>query len=186
MRAIGFRTILVKTGFVASILLVSAGAFAQSTVTLTASPQSASLPDGQVVPMWGYTCGDSLLPPAPSLNGATCTATNGSPQAGGTAWQPPLITVPSGTLTIILINNLTFTTSTGTNTVPTSLVIVGQLGGGLGAAPARMPSPVHAPQGTTWPGTLGGTDPASATFVPPAQADRVRSFGTEVAAGAPA
>jgi len=65
MRARGFPAILVKTGFVASILLASAGAFAQSTVTLTASPQSATLPDGQVVPMWGYTCGDSLPAPPP-------------------------------------------------------------------------------------------------------------------------
>ncbi len=113
MSASEFRTILVKTGFVASILLASAGAFADSTVTLTASPQSATLPDGQVLPMWGYTCGASV--------NATCTATNGSLQTGGKVWQPPLITVPSGKLTLTLNNNLIF----GTNTIPTSLVIVG-------------------------------------------------------------
>src|SRR6266567_4120076 len=82
------------------------------------------------------------------------------------------------------------------------------MGGGLGAAPSRTPSPVHAPQGTTWPGTLGpsnatctgqgvpnscctgagtGTcDTTNAVFTPPTQADRVRSFGTEVAEGASA
>jgi hypothetical protein len=261
-----------KSIVVSSILLVAPAALAQSTVTLTASPQTATLPDGQQVPMWGYTCGDALVPPAPSVN-ATCTAADGLTQAGGAAWQPPIITVPAGDLTINLVNQLSFSTAVGgTNTVPTSLVVLGQVGGGLGGAPARMPSPTHAPQGTTWPGTLGGIDPAttaiavtvggagyvsppavtvsgdgsgatavayvangavtrvaisnpgsgystasvqiapppctingstcvratasisvstlgstdgSATFVPPAQADRVRSFGTEAAAGAP-
>ncbi len=43
-------------------------------------------------------------------------------------------------------------------------MIVGQLGGGLGTDRATMPSPVHAPQGTTWPGTLGGIDPATAAI----------------------
>ncbi|MEI6212313.1 MAG: hypothetical protein WCR06_11880, partial [bacterium] len=148
-----------KTGIVAlALLLGSAVALAQSTVTLVAGPTSTTLPDGQPVPMWGYTCGDAATPPAqaasaPSGGGATCTAANGSKQTG-TSWQPPLITVPSkksdgtaNTLTITLVNSLSFVTSGTPNTVPTSLVIVGQLGGGLGGAPARMPSPVHAPQG---------------------------------------
>jgi hypothetical protein len=184
MSATTFKTTLMKAGFVAALLLGSSGALAQSTVTLTAAPQSATLPDGQVVPMWGYTCGDSLQTPSPSVN-ATCTAMNGTPQSGA-AWQPPLITVPSGqSLTITLVNNLSFPALMPTTNVPTSLVIVGQLGGGLGLAPTRMPSPAHAAQGTTWPGTAGGTNAAAgdAVFTPPAQADRVRSFGTEVAAG---
>ena len=85
---------------------------------------------------------------------------NGSPQTGAT-WQPPLIRVPANTpLTINLVNQLTFTGAD----IPTSLVIVGQLGGGLGTDRATMPSPVHAPQGTTWPGTLGGIDPATAAI----------------------
>jgi len=75
-------------------------------------------------------------------------------------WSPVVITVPytesapgvSNTiLTISLTNNLSFAAGTGTNTVPTSLVIVGQLGGGLGAAPVTTPSPPHAAQGPTWP-----------------------------------
>lgn len=169
---------LIKAWFAASILLLAnSGALADSAVTLTAAPTTTTLPDGQTVPMWGYACGTV------SGAGASCTAANGVAQTVG-VWQPPLITVPSGgSLTITLNNNLSFTAGTGTTMVPTSLVIVGQLGGGLGAAPSRMPSPVHAAQGTTWPGTLGATTPGAPVFSPPAQADRVRSFATEVAAG---
>ena len=81
-------------------------------------------------------------------------------------WAPPVIRVPVGTpLTINLVNKLSFITPTSQqNNVPTSLVIVGQLGGGLGDSRATMPSPVHAPQGTTWPGTLGSIDPATAAI----------------------
>jgi hypothetical protein len=96
--------------------------------------------------------------------------------------------VPSGTnLTINLTNNLDF--GTGAQEVPTSIVIVGQLGGGLGSDPRAggtqrlLPLTQHAPQGTTWPGTLGGTGPGDTVFTPPTQVARVRSFATEVAAG---
>ena len=180
MRANTIKMNLIKAGFAASILLLANSvALADSAVTLTAAPATATLPDGQTVPMWGYACGTVST-------GVSCTAANGAAQTVG-AWQPPLITVPSGeALTITLNNNLSFTAGTGTNMVPTSLVIVGQLGGGLGAAPARMPSPLHAAQGTTWPGTLGTTNPGDPVFTPPAQADRVRSFATEVAAGSSA
>ncbi|WP_244617332.1 choice-of-anchor Q domain-containing protein [Sulfurimicrobium lacus] len=169
---------LIKAGLAASILLLASGVALADTVNLTAAPSQATLPDGQAVPMWGYSCGAV----AASAGSATCAASN--PNAAGN-WSPVVITVPStSSLTINLTNNLSFTAGAGTNTVPTSLVIVGQLGGGLGSAPTRMPSPVHAPQGTTWPGTLGTTNPGDPVFTPPAQADRVRSFATEVAAGA--
>jgi len=83
--------------------------------------------------------------------------------------------------------------------VPTSLVIVGQLGGGLGAAPVTTPSPPHAAQGPTWPAS-GGPDPtadcstvagragagALGTNCPPPQPNRVQSFATEVVFGTPA
>ncbi len=96
---------LFKAGIAAcAFLLASGAAMAQSSVTLTAGPTSTTLPDGQAVPMWGYTCGDALAAPIASVN-ATCTAMNGSAQSG-TAWQPPLITVASGQpLTITLVNN---------------------------------------------------------------------------------
>ena len=179
MRVNMFKSILIKTGLAASLLLLAnAPSFAQSTVALTAAPTSTSLPDGQNVPMWGYSCG------AVTGTGVSCTAMNGSAQTAG-VWQPPLITVPSGQpLTITLTNNLSFTAGSGSNTLPTSLVIVGQLGGGLGAAPARTPSPPHAVQGTTWP-VGGGTGPADTTNTPPSQPDRVQSFATQVAVGTP-
>jgi hypothetical protein len=45
---------LIKSGFAASLLLLaSASALAQGTVTLTAAPTTTTLPDGQSVPMWG-------------------------------------------------------------------------------------------------------------------------------------
>jgi FtsP/CotA-like multicopper oxidase with cupredoxin domain len=77
-----------------------------------------------------------------------------------------------------LTNNLSFSNG---NNVPTSLMIVGQLGGGLGDVTQRKTttSPSHADLTVTWP-TAG----APGSFVPPPQPDRIRSFGTEVAEGA--
>src|SRR5438105_2812354 len=145
MRANSFKTVLGRTGFVASILLASAAAFADSSVTLTATPTYTALPDGQVVPMWGYGCGDYATPQVPSVN-ATCTTLTGGSQTG--AWQPPLITMSSGQpLTITLNNKLIF----GVNTVSTSLVIDGQLGGGLGAPPTTSDPIQHPAYGPTWP-----------------------------------
>src|SRR5467141_937875 len=194
MTANTFKAILIKTGFAASILLLGSGvAFAQS-VNLTAAPTEAALPDGQTVPMWGYTCTGAAADPSapPGTPPPTCTAANPS---AGTNWSPVVITVPynpSGTgLTINLTNNLQFSTNPPTNTafnnVPTSLVIVGQLGGGLGGTPTRTPSPHHGQQVATWP--IAGTTPPAAgdpVFNPPPQMDRVQSFATEVLAGATA
>ena len=162
-----------KTAVLAvTILLLAIGtSFAQS-VNLTAAPASAVLPDGQSVPMWGYSCGAVVAP-------ATCAAAN--PKAG-TGWSPVVITVPAGPLTINLTNSLP--TPPGASAgIPTSLVIVGQLGGGLGGTPTRTPSPAHATQVPTWPIAGDPTDPSTPTFTPPTQNDRVQSFGTEVAAG---
>ncbi|HKE92973.1 MAG TPA: hypothetical protein VKB34_01590, partial [Povalibacter sp.] len=191
MRPTALKSISSKSGFVATLLLAAHGvAFADSNITLTAAPTTARLPDGQSVPMWGLLCG--------TLSGGTFTyapgSVSGSPAAtpcttltGGAhdgSWQPPLITVPSGgSLTITLHNQLNFGT---TYHAPTSLVIVGLIGGGLGSAPTRTPSPAHPPQGTTWPGTLGGTNPGDTVFTPPVQLDRVRSFAAEVAPSASA
>jgi hypothetical protein len=144
-------------------LLVSAqAALAQSAVTLSASATNAVLPDGQSVPMWGYFCG--AVDPASNPAGASCTAMNGLPQAGPAAWQPPLIRVPAGQALTITLNNL-LAFGAGDQAIPTSIVIDGQVGGGLGAPPTRMASPVHLPQGTTWPGTLGGVDTVGITGI---------------------
>jgi hypothetical protein len=139
-------------------------AAAQQQVNLTAARTSVTLPDGSLVPMWGYSCDASQV----TGSTATCAALNlNAPSTSG--WSPVVITVPSGQdLTISLTNNLT---------VPTSLTIVGQLGGGLGT-PVAGQVIQHAPQGTTWPIANTG-----AVFTPPTQGARVQSFGTEVNSG---
>src|SRR5467141_2279684 len=172
-----------------TVLLLGAGvAVAQQQVNLTAAPTSTTLPDGTVVPMWGYSCGGAV-----TGSTATCAALNPASLATTTTaatWSPVVITVPAGQgLTINLTNSLSFLNG---NTVPTSLVIVGQLGGGLGTTATSTASPAHPGQGVTWPiagapdtsGQVGG-DPTSlgnATSTPPAQGRRVQSFSTEVAA----
>lgn len=149
-------------------------AFGQQQVNLTAGPTSITLPDGSAAPMWGYTCGAVV-----TGSGATCAPLN----PAATGWSPVVITVPvgaSGGLAINLTNSLTFTAGTGTNSVPTSLTIIGQLGGGLGSTRTTTPSPAHGESQVTW-STV--TTPGAVTFTPPPQGPRVQSFSTEVAAG---
>ncbi len=154
----------------AAVLLIGAGlAGAQTSVSLTAAPATANLPNGSAVPMWGYACG--------ATTGGSCSNLN--PAATSGVWSPVVITVPytgsSTSLSINLTNNLPAP-------VPTSITIVGQLGGGLGSDVTKKPSPAHNAQGATWPiaAPPGG---GNATFTPPTQGDRVQSFATEVAAG---
>jgi len=156
------------------LLLGATLAVAQQQVNLTAGPATATLPDGSQVPMWGYSCGAAV-------SGSSASCVSLKPVAAG-QWSPVVITVPSsatGGLQITLTNNLTFTTSGTATNVPTSMVIVGQLGGGLGSARMTNPSPLHDNQPTTWPIANGG-----AVFTPPSQGQRVQSMATEVAAGA--
>src|SRR6202171_1747746 len=171
MRSTTLKAVLKTALSAVAVLLLTAGAsFAQS-VNLTAAPTTATLPDGQVVPMWGYTCTGTPLAPA------TCAASNPNALTG---WSPVVITVPPGPLTINLTNLLP-TTPGATAGIPTSIMIVGQLGGGLGSAPAKTPSPTHAPMAVTWP--IAGTNPPAAgapTFNPPSQSARVQTFGKEV------
>src|SRR5882757_463936 len=188
MRFNYLKTTLKTAVLAVSVLLLGVGvAIAQQTVNLTAAPTTTTMPDGTVVPMWGYACGAAVAAnPAPvancaKLNPAAPTATTTTP-AG---WSPIVITTsPGQALTISLTNSLSFTAGTGTNTVPTSIMIVGQVGGGLGALAQRTTtlSPDHSnlPSSTaTWP--IVGSAPA---FTPPPQGARVQSFSTEVAAGA--
>ena len=174
MRTNNLRTTLKAAVRVLGILsfaaLVAYGA--DVTVNLTAGPATATMPDGTPVPMWGYTCG------AVTGNGA-CAALN--THAAGN-WSPVVITVKTGdTLKIALTNHLYFPqTGSATSFIPTSLVIVGQVGGGLGTGSTTVPSPTHAPSYVTWP-TVGGA-PGDPQFVPPSQGARVQSFSTEVAA----
>jgi len=168
MRSLKAKFSLLKSAMAATALLLSTGAAWAQSVNLTAAPSSASLPDGTLVPMWGYTCGTS--------SGVSCAPLN--PNAGAN-WSPVVITVPAGTATFTV--NLTNNLPAG---VPTSLTIVGQLGGGLGSGGTATPSPDHSnAQALTWPiaGAGPGVPPTGAA-TPPAQGTRVQSFGTEVLA----
>jgi hypothetical protein len=181
---------------VLAILSFATAAYGQQTINLTAAPTTTTMPDGTTVPMWGYSCGTAV-----TGSTATCAALNPAAAAAGT-WSPVVITVPAASagataLTINLTNNLLFTPAgTGTqNSVPTSIAIMGQVGGGLGVLGQRTTtaSPDHSlAQGCqTWFIASGATPPGvpctsaqSGSNVPPAQPQgRVQSFGTEVAAG---
>jgi hypothetical protein len=188
MHTNNFKTILKSTARVLAILSFATAAYGQ--INLTVAPATTTMPDGTVVPMWGYSCG---VPASGST--ATCAALN--PNAGG-GWSPVVITVPyvsTGTsLTINLTNNLSFTPmgATTANAIPTSIVIVGQVGGGLGSSRTTTQSPDHstAQECPSWfiaanpPGTpCTAATPNVTTNTPPAQGARVQSMSTEVAAG---
>src|SRR2546421_4169692 len=189
MRSNNYKSVLKHAGLAASVLLLASGAaFAQQVVSLTAGPSTATMPDGTAVPMWGYSCGTLA---AGTTSTATCTALNKAVAAAALTttplvgvWSPVVITVPTGqTLQINLTNSLSFLNG---NTVPTSLTIVGQLGGGLGTTATTTASPDHTnAQPVTWP--IAGDAPGaglSGVGTPPTQGPRVQSFSTEVAAGA--
>jgi hypothetical protein len=183
MRTDQFHSFLKAALRVAGILSFAAvAAFAQQQVSLTAAATTATMPDGTVVPMWGYSCG-TLATGVTST--ATCAALNLTAPTG--AWAPVVITVPTGQdLQINLTNNLPVPPG-ATSGIPTSLVILGQLGGGLGTPGSYTESPNHAnAQPLTWPiaGTGPGVPPVGLGTPPMPQPQRVQSFGTEVATGA--
>src|SRR5215831_17007791 len=196
-----FKAILKNAARLLAILpFAAAAAFGQQTINLTAGPTTTTMPDGTTVPMWGYSCGTAV-----TGSTATCAALNPAAATAGT-WSPVVITVPAASagataLTINLTNNLLFTpVGTATqNGVPTSIVILGQVGGGLGQLSQRTAttSPDHTfAQGcVTWfiantaPGvrcnaaSTSGNTPPGPLASPPNQGPRVQSFSTEVAAG---
>src|SRR6516165_1758751 len=194
MQTKNFKAILKNAARILAILpFAAAAAFGQQTINLTVGPTTTTMPDGTTVPMWGYSCGTAV-----TGSTATCAALN--PATAGT-WSPVVITVPAASagataLTINLTNNLLFTpVGTATqNGVPTSIVIVGQVGGGLGQLGQRTitTSPDHslAEGCQTWFIASGATPPGvpcpspqSGSNTPPVQGKRVQSFSTEVAAG---
>src|SRR5213082_2020923 len=186
MRSNNYKSVLKHAGLAATVLLLASGVAFGQQVNLTAAGTTTTLPDGSVVPMWGYSC-DAVQPTGST---ATCAALNTTVPAG--SWSPVVITVPTGTdLQINLTNNLSF--GTAPNNIPTSLVIVGQLGGGLGTPGSSTASPDHTKaQPLTWPiaadaaGVPLGTTVGSTLGTPPTQGPRVQSFSTEVAVGTPA
>src|SRR5467141_65688 len=177
MRTYSSKSSHIRSGLAASVLLLASASYAQPVVNLKAAPTQALLPDGESVPMWGYTCGAVTQG---SVAGTSCAAANAS---AGANWSPVVITVPftadiSGNSTTSLRIDLTNNLSFGPNNIATSIVIDGQLGGGLGTPGSFTPSPDHSnAQTVTWP----AADP-TATSSPPTQGPRVKSFATEVAA----
>ena len=182
MRSNTFQSILRASALASAVMAAGAGAAlaAPQVISLTAGPATATLPDGSTVPMWGYSCGT-----AAAGSTATCAPLNPAAAGNPAMWSPVVITVPTNTdLQINLTNNLAFTPAVPgaiANLIPTSLTIVGQLGGGLGSSATNVASPPHAPQGVTWP-----TANTGANFTPPPQGPRVQSFALEVPAGATA
>jgi hypothetical protein len=178
MRIMNLKANLKTAILMASALLGTGTSHAQ--VNLTAGPASITLPDGSTVPMWGYSCGLIV-----SGSTATCAASNSAATGIPAVWSPVVITVPSGqNLTINLTNSLPTPPGSTTGGIPTSLVIVGQLGGGLGTTATSTASPDHsnAQSNVTWP----IANPGGGTGTPPVQGNRVQSFSTEVATGATA
>ena len=140
-----------------------------TTVNLTAQRAIASMPNGVSVPMWQF-CGTAAIKNADGTPSIGTTSKSGSLCTG--PWsQGPTITVPAGEdLTVNLTNSLK---------VPTSLVVLGQFGGGLGAG-TSMTSPDHSTQSySTFPSNAG---PVTIPFVAPVQQNRVKSFGSEAPA----
>lgn len=133
-------------------------------IALTAQRMGFPLRDGTRGAMWGFC-----------VNGACPDPTAAS------GWSPgPTIRATAGTsLTVTLTNSLP---------VPTSMVVLGQIGGGVGAPTKMMAPVVHSGQDyTTFPGNAPQNGPGNPpAFQPPAQSARVQSFGTEVASGATA
>jgi FtsP/CotA-like multicopper oxidase with cupredoxin domain len=160
------KRMVLSASLLATLLAGASAATAATTVNLTAQRASAAMPDGAAIPMWQY-CLSASQPAGNSgvALGAAC----------GGAWTPgPTIIVPVGdTLNIALTNALP---------VPTSITILGQLGGGLGT-PVTELSPAHnAVNTTTWMTNTTAAKP----FTPPLQGPRARTFGAETASNATA
>src|ERR1700719_3342027 len=113
MRMNNFKAILkAATLSVAGLLLTASGSFAQQQVNLTAAPTTTTMPDGTVVPMWGYFCGTAVAGAA-ATRAAVHPAAVSMGATGPSTWSPVVITVPTGqTLTINLTNYLSFTPPT--------------------------------------------------------------------------
>jgi len=173
---------------------VTLSAPTSTTTALVTATAVAEIQNSQVVSISVTNPGHGYLT-APTVT-ITGTATTPATATAGLWWSPVVVTVPTGqALSINLTNNLYSSLLTGTGTtpvnpLPTSIMIVGQIGGGLGGAPTSTPSPDHSlAQGcVTWfiasipPGTPCTSANATSSAVPPVQGPRIQSFGTEVAA----
>ncbi len=190
-------------GALGGIYVLNGGSGYSSSPTVTISDPTGAIPgvtnvtaQASAVVNGGVIVGFNVTNHGAGYIGApTVTITDagtGAVVAAAPAWSPVEITVPfgatAGGLTINLTNNLSFA---GGN-IPTSIVIIGQVGGGLGGAPTTTPSPDHSnAQGCpSWfiaaqpPGTPCTAGNNAGLASPPTQAARVQSMGTEVTVGA--
>ena len=90
MQANMFKAILRQMGFATAVLLTANSATLAGEVSLTAAPANALLPDGQSVPMWGYSCDATQPDQSGNPNPATCRRLNPDTTS---SWSPVLITV---------------------------------------------------------------------------------------------
>src|SRR5271165_560048 len=190
------------TGALGGIYVLNGGSGYSSSPTVTITPAPGNIPTTPAVAT-AVVAGGQIVGFSVTNHGAGYTAAptvvitdgsgSGASAAAAPAWSPVVITVPyqaAGGLQINLTNNLSFG-SASANNIPTSIVIVGQVGGGLGSSRTTTPSPDHSnAQGcVSWfiaglpPGTPCTSNASGAS--PPNQGPRVQSMATEVAAGAP-
>ncbi len=77
MRSNYMITVLKSATVAVTILLLTAGLASAQTVNLTASQQTTTLPDGNTVPMWGWTCGAGAAAANGGVSGVTIAAGGG-------------------------------------------------------------------------------------------------------------
>jgi hypothetical protein len=146
----------------------------------------ANISNGKVVSITLTNVGTGYTYPPLVTIGAPTSGTAAS-AAAQPAWSPVQITIPTGQpLQINLTNNLLFAPPSGpANAIPTSIVIIGQVGGGLGQLNQRTttttpPDHSSAQSDVTW--FIAHT---GAQGTPPNQSNRVVSMATEAEAVAP-
>src|SRR5262249_42231422 len=94
-----FKAILKIAAPVLAILSFATAAYGQQQINLTAGPTTTTMPDGTVVPMWGYTCGTVVAASTATcaaLNPASVTTAATTSAAAVGSWSPVVITVPVG------------------------------------------------------------------------------------------
>ena len=137
-----------KAGVLASLFLLCTVAmgFGQA-VNLTAGPTTTTMPDGTVIPMWGYTCGTST--------GATCAPLTGSSSAAATGSLGGLYVLNGGSgytsvpnVTITPVAGNTPTTSAAATAIVNGGVVVGFNVTNHGAGYTAAPTVTIDPPGT--------------------------------------
>jgi hypothetical protein len=104
----------------AFLLFAAVTSFAQ-VVNLTAGPATAAMPDGTIVPMWGYTCGAAALGST-----ATCAPLSGSTSLAGTGSLGGIYVLNggSGYTSAPTVTIAPAAGNTGTPTAPTTVTAV--------------------------------------------------------------